>query len=93
MNFITGKPPADSLHSLYMKKFVNSKLLAPCVVCGSIDKIEIHHVKHVKNISKSLSPLVKDHAIMNRKQVPLCQQCHRLVHKGLYHGPKLGSNK
>ena len=76
-----------------MKKYTKSDLFSSCVVCGSLNKIEIHHVKHVKNMNKSLRPFIKDHAIINRKQVPLCSKCHRLVHKGIYDGPKLSSLK
>ena len=28
-------------------------------------------------------------ALLNRKQVPLCKDCHRKVHAGLYDGPSL----
>lgn len=91
IRFITNKHSSDCIYTLYMKKYVNSDLLSPCVVCGSLDKIEMHHVKHVKNINKGLRPLVKDYATINRKQVPLCSRCHRMVHKGLYDGPKLDS--
>lgn len=91
IRFIINKLSTDCLYTLYIKKYINSDLLAPCVVCGSLDKIEIHHVKHIKNINKSLRPLIKDNVSVNRKQVPLCQRCHRRVHKGLYQGPKLRS--
>ncbi len=93
IRFMINTPPSDCIYSLYMKKYINSDLLAPCVVCGSLDKIEIHHVKHVKNIRKRLKPFIKDFAIINRKQVPVCHKCHRLIHKGKYNGPKLGSSK
>jgi len=63
----------------------------PCTICGSTEKIEIHHIKHLKNIIKTtknnylLSIIVR----INRKQVPLCQLCHNKVHRGKYDGPKL----
>lgn len=93
MGFIINKFTTDCLYSLYTKKYVNPDLLRPCVVCGSISEIEICHVKHVKNIRKGLNPLVKDQAILNRKQVSLCGSCHIKVHKGLYDGSKLISKK
>lgn len=91
IRFIVNKHSTDCLYTLYIKKFVNSDLLGPCVRCNSLENIEIHHVKHVKNIKKGLRPLVKDYPIINRKQVPLCKACHLKVHKGLYNGPKLRS--
>jgi len=30
-------------------------------------------------------------AQMNRKQIPVCHQCHVKIHKGKYDGIKLGS--
>jgi len=93
IRFILNKFTSDCLYTLYKKKYINSDLLTPCVVCRSLDKIEIHHIKHVKNINKKLTPLVKDYTIINRKQVPLCASCHRKMHKGLYDSVKLGSNK
>jgi hypothetical protein len=30
-------------------------------------------------------------ALLNRKQVPLCRDCHILVHKGLYDSTKLST--
>lgn len=93
IRFIINKTPSDCLYTLYIKKYINSELLSPCVVCGSLDKIEMHHVKHVKYIKKGLRPFVEDRAVISRKQVPLCFTCHRIVHKGIYDGPKLTSYK
>lgn len=93
MRFMINKTPSDYLYTPHIKKYTNSELLSPCVLCGSLDKIEMHHVKHVKQIKKGLSPFVKDRAVINRKQVPLCFPCHQIIHKELYNGPKLVSRK
>lgn len=57
-----------------------------CVICYSEEKVEIHHIKKLAKKPKDYleSLMVK----MNRKQVPLCAQCHRKVHKGLYDGKR-----
>jgi hypothetical protein len=57
-----------------------------CANCDSPFRIEMHHVKHVKTINPKLSKFDQALARINRKQVPLCVNCHRLVHKGTYKG-------
>lgn len=49
----------------------------------------MHHVKHLKTLNVKLKPFDKKMAMVNRKQVPLCGQCHREVHRGLYEGKSL----
>jgi hypothetical protein len=61
----------------------------PCSNCGSDEKIEMHHVKHLKTLNVKLSGFDKMMARVNRKQVPLCSACHRKVHKGIYQGMSL----
>lgn len=56
-------------------------LNAPCVICGSREDVEMHHVKKVSDIK---GKSVKDKKLISfsRKQVPLCHICHLGVHKG-----------
>jgi hypothetical protein len=37
-----------------------------CAMCESTDRVEMHHVKAVRNI--------------NRRQIPLCRSCHQNAH-------------
>ena len=64
-------------------------LKGPCVLCGSQEKIEIHHVRKLSNTKRKdyLSTMM---ARMNRKQIPVCQKCHVKIHKGIYSGKKVG---
>lgn len=57
-----------------------------CANCGTGRNIEMHHIKHIKTINPSLSTFDKMVARINRKQVPLCGECHRKVHAGQYFG-------
>jgi group II intron reverse transcriptase/maturase len=61
-----------------------------CANCDSQDRVEMHHVKHIKTINPKLSSFDKLLARINRKQVPLCRRCHLQVHKGSYIGRPLG---
>lgn len=60
-------------------------LSGPCIGCGAMENIEVHHVNHLKkDLSKDW--LTRTMQKINRKQVPLCADCHRKVHQGTYSG-------
>ena len=55
-----------------------------CLVCESNENIEIHHVRKLRDSSKSIKNdyFTAMMSRMNRKQVPLCKRCHINVHRG-----------
>ena len=61
-------------------------LKGPCVVCGSSENIEIHHVRSLRKRPRKGNFLEDMMSKMNRKQVPLCKSCHQQVHSGRYDG-------
>lgn len=54
-----------------------------CSNCGTDERIEMHHLKHIKTINPKLKAFDRSLARINRKQVPLCRPCHNKVHKGV----------
>jgi group II intron reverse transcriptase/maturase len=66
-------------------------LTGPCFACGSILNIEVHHVRALRKYGSTVSKdfLTKLMSKINRKQIPLCEQCHKKVHAGIYDGPAL----
>lgn len=59
----------------------------PCWICGKEEKIEMHHVKHLrKNIDPNQKGFTKLMSNLNRKQIPVCRTCHLKIHKGEYNG-------
>lgn len=70
-------------------------LKGPCTICGSSDKIEVHHVKHIRKMTEvtKKDALKSRMARMNRKQIPVCRKCHQEIHKGKYNGESLNSLK
>lgn len=60
----------------------------PCLICGSVTQVEMHHLRHLKD-NKDKSTLVKIMSKINRKIVPLCKPCHTDVHRGKYDGVSL----
>jgi hypothetical protein len=70
----------------------------PCSYCGSFENVHQHHLRHIRNRAFSLinenTPYKKILSLRNRKQLPLCKDCHqKLVHPGKYQGPALLSLK
>jgi hypothetical protein len=60
----------------------------PCVLCGSNQDIEIHHVRKLSKTKRKdyLSSMMSR---MNRKQVPVCKKCHIKIHQGVYDGKQV----
>jgi nicotine oxidoreductase len=49
----------------------------------------MHHVKHVRKQGFRYKGFHQQMSLLNRKQIPLCKDCHLKVHAGLYDGPSL----
>jgi group II intron reverse transcriptase/maturase len=71
-----------------------SKLGKPCCICGEAHKqIEMHHIRHIRKLSKKRVATGFHRLLraMNRKQVPVCSDCHWKIHRGEYDGLKLSN--
>ena len=74
----------------YKNLVARSSLGLPCAICDSDEgPIEMHHVKHVRKQGFRYKGFHEQMALLNRKQIPLCKNCHKKVHAGLYDGPSL----
>jgi len=74
----------------YANLVARSSLGLPCAICDSEEySIEMHHVKHVRKQGFRYKGFHEQMALLNRKQIPLCKNCHKKVHAGLYDGPSL----
>nr|YP_010836031.1 hypothetical protein QLP54_mgp35 [Phyllosticta yuccae]WGC90047.1 hypothetical protein [Phyllosticta yuccae] len=60
-----------------------------CWICGEEEKVQAHHLKHIRKMNERLSGFSKIMAQLNRKQIPVCHQCHVKIHKGQYDGLSL----
>jgi len=63
-------------------------LHGPCILCGSIQDIEIHHIRKLSK-TKRKDYLSNMMVRMNRKQVPVCKKCHIKIYQGLYDGKRV----
>ena len=66
-----------------------SKLGENCVICGSDDRVQMHHLRHVRKMGTNLKGFSRLMATLNRKQIPVCHECHGKVHRGKYDGMSL----
>ena len=72
-----------------MRLRTRSKLGSPCVICNSGDRVAMHHVKHVRKMGSEAKGFKKVMASLNRKQLPVCHECHLSIHRGKYDGISL----
>jgi len=80
--------PYDPFNSLIHKAQETNILEKPCYICGAMEDIEMHHLKHLKD-TKDKKTLIKIMSRINRKTIPLCIPCHNKVHTGKYDGMSL----
>lgn len=85
----------DMLHTSISMR-TRSKLGKPCCICGLREdegQIVMHHVRHIRKLSRKREPTGFNHILrkLNRKQIPVCEECHHKIHQGAYDGLKLSS--
>lgn len=51
-----------------------------CSQCGSTHRVEMHHVKHLKDLNPKLSLIDAMMASKRRKQIAVCRECHLRYH-------------
>ena len=59
------------------------KFTGRCVLCGSKDHVEMHHIHHIRN-SKEKEGFGRIMSLLNRKQIPVCKFHHKAIHDGRY---------
>lgn len=76
-------------------ELVRRLLANECELCGSSEKISVHHVRKLKDIRKKYQgrpeppQWAKFMMARNRKTVVVCHQCHLEIHAGKYDGRKV----
>jgi hypothetical protein len=96
----SGRFPAIT-HENYLEsmKWVSWRTQAsfdiPCCICGSMDKVQMHPIKHIRKNPYREIEQKAFHQVMslrNRKQIPVCEKCHmEVIHQGKYSGPALNA--
>lgn len=89
----SGKTTIDQIR-MWQRMSTRSKLGKPCCICGKTAEsvqIEMHHVRHIRKLSdkREATGFTRILRKLNRKQIPVCEACHRKIHRGEYDGLKL----
>jgi group II intron reverse transcriptase/maturase len=87
------KAPPETLDTIptWLPRRTRTRLQNACVICHSRDRVEMHHVRHIRKRGEHIQGFTLYLAAINRKQVPVCRQCHRDIHNGRYDGASLAS--
>jgi group II intron reverse transcriptase/maturase len=87
--FVT-RPTSPDLLVWHTRLRTRSRLGFPCLICGETEGVEMHHVRHIRKMGarKPKGFLVVMRAL-NRKQIPVCRDCHEKIHNGVYDGMRL----
>ena len=85
------REPLYDPFDIHMGRLTRSKLGRHCCVCGSKNGVEMHHIKHIRKRknTKEKQTFSVFMGLINRKQVPVCRDCHMKIHKSEYDGMKL----
>jgi group II intron reverse transcriptase/maturase len=80
--------PDDVLFNNWNNKLIKNNLFKACIICGSSDHIQMHHVRKIRNlkmkaIGKCMDFSTMQMAAVNCKQVPLCAVHHKFLHKNI----------
>jgi group II intron reverse transcriptase/maturase len=82
--------PEVDIVRMQIRLRTRSKLGWACCICNEDHHVEMHHVRHVRKMTnKHAKGFTRVMAALNRKQIPVCRECHRRIHNGVYDGLKL----
>lgn len=76
---------------IWWPRKTKTRLLDNCAICGYTGRIEMHHVRHIRKRGKHVKGFKLYLAAINRKQIPVCRQCHQDIHNGKYDGLNLST--
>jgi hypothetical protein len=67
--------------SLYQEKTNVTLNNLNCSVCNSEYRVELHHVRAMKDLNPNISYMDRQMVRINRKIIPLCRACHMMKHR------------
>lgn len=89
MNVWNFKQSSSNILSLFASSISMASILGSnCSVCGSEYRVEMHHVRKLKDLKLDKSDLNYLMSKRRRKQIALCRNCHMKHHNGTLTIPK-----
>lgn len=80
MRFLTSASPIVQTQYASLLSTANLENIV-CSKCKSDHRVEIHHVKWMKDLNPRISGIDRMVVRANRKQIPLCRSCHIKLHR------------
>lgn len=80
LNFKTNVDPTVKSTNIVSISPASLQVLV-CQVCGSDYRVEMHHIRKMKDLNPKVSIVDRLMAKKNRKQIPLCRGCHMEKHR------------
>ena len=83
---ITGEQYRDSYIKCRHTELIDRLLTNQCEYCGSMGRVEVHHVRKLADIDKGeqtpKSQWAQEMVARGRKTLVVCKACHRAIHAG-----------
>lgn len=79
LKFLTSASPI--IGGLYQEKSTATLDNLKCSVCESTYRVEMHHIRAMKDLNPKISYLDRQMVRNNRKRIALCRQCHMMKHR------------
>jgi len=70
----------EIINSLYGTKSITTLDNLICINCKSDYKVEMHHIRAMKDLNPKISYFDKLMVKAKRKQIALCRECHMKLH-------------
>jgi group II intron reverse transcriptase/maturase len=78
----------DLIRTLFAKGLSAASLQnLSCSICGSEYRVEMHHVRALKDLNPKAYYADALMASRRRKQIPVCRECHLNIHRGVVQLP------
>lgn len=74
-----GKDPLLNIYGRGISRANLDNLI--CSKCGSDYRVEMHHIRMLKDLNPKINIIDRKMAEKQRKQIPLCRSCHMEHHK------------
>ena len=72
----------ELLNQTWSNSLTRSQFDEPCAICGTMETLEIHHIRSVKNVRVKTRTYTQWIGGFERKSIPLCKGHHLVYHAG-----------
>ena len=79
LKFLASSSP--TIGALFQEKSIATLDNLKCSICESTHRVEMHHIRAMKDLNPKLSYMDRQMMRINRKRIPLCRPCHMMKHR------------